>query len=213
MEGNGVKTPNGDVVAVRAASRRQRALRRGSVLAAAIIAAVLGLAACGGGSGGSSNAGGSTNSQSLDSFSSCMRSHGVPRFPYPDSSGALPKTDPQQNGVSSSQFNAAQRACQHLLPNNGGALSVESLQQCEVAGVCSPAQMRQMMNAGLRFAQCMRSHGVPKWPDPTTSQGRVVFAYSVSRDGIDHHSPQIETKVNECYQLVPDAPLGFAQSP
>jgi Secretory lipase len=46
-----------------------------------------------------------------------MRSHGVPDYPDPDSSGQLPKPSPAnetQLGVSDSQFNAAQAACQHL---------------------------------------------------------------------------------------------------
>ncbi len=139
-----------------------------------------------------------------------MRSHGVPNFPDPGSRGALPKTSAQLLGVSSSQFNAAKSACQHLLPVNSA-----SLQQCESAGVCSQAEIQQWLNAGLRFAGCMRSHGVPNWPDPTTAPqgGGVAFAISVSKDGFDPHSPQIETKVNECDHLMPGAGVPLAVSP
>ena len=189
-------------------------------IAAAIIAAAglaLLAAACSSGSpsargsSGPPDAKGSANSPSAVGFSSCMRSHGVPAFPDPSGSGALPKTSPQRLRVSSPRFQAAQRACQHLLPstvNNSG------LEQCEAAGICSRAETQLMLNAGLRFAGCMRSHGLPKWPDPTTdSQGRVAFAISVSKDGFDPHSPRIEAKANGCGHLMPGGGVPLAVSP
>ncbi len=185
MKDNSVQSPNGDVVTGRAASTRQQTLRRRSVLAAGIIAAALGLAACGGSSGGSSNAGGSTNSQLL-AFSNCIRSHGVPNFPDPDSSGAIPKMTPQQLGVSTSQFQAAQSACAYLLQP-------------------TQAQVQQVMSGMLAFARCMRSHGVPNWPDPTTgSNGQPLFDIP----GIDPNSPQVSTAANECTQLLVQSTTG-----
>src|SRR6266567_3514875 len=79
------------------------------------------LAACTGsgsptGSGGSPQAEGSSSSPSAVAFSACVRSHGVPNFPDPDSSGGIPKETSQQLGVSSSQYQAAAQACGHLLP-------------------------------------------------------------------------------------------------
>ncbi len=105
-----------------------------------------------------------------------FRLHALPRpagLPRPTSGGGIPKESAQHLGVSSSQFYAAQRACQHLLPATGGSLTASSLQQCYLAGVCPQALVQQAMNAGLKFARCMRSHTVPNWPDPTIdSQGR-----------------------------------------
>ena len=49
----------------------------------------------------------------------------------------------------------------------------------------------------------MRSHGVPNFPDPTSSDGRVEFVISVSRDGFDPHSPQILAKAHECQYVLP----------
>jgi hypothetical protein len=193
MEDSSVTAPNSDVVAGRAASRRRRARRRGRLLAAAITAAVLGLAACGGGSGGSSNAGGSTSSQStysqLVAFSRCVRSHGVLNYPYPNSSGKLPDVTSQQLGVSNSQYQAATQACGHLLPNGGNGPTQADLQQ----------QWDDMAN----FARCMRSHGVPDWPDPTgrpARPGRPFF--NLQPLGIDPNSPQISTKIHECLPLL-----------
>jgi hypothetical protein len=134
-----------------------------------------------------------------------MRSQGVPNYPDPGGGGTLPKVSAQQLGVSSSQFQAAQRACQYLLPATGGLLNASSLRQCELTGDCPQALVRQALNEGLSFARCMRSHGVPSWPDPTTdAEGRPYFdlsAHGFSRQ--QAHSPQIRAKVNECEHEMP----------
>ena len=188
--------------------------------AAAILATaalVLLAAACNGGtwSGGSSHAGGSSSSPSAVGYSRCMRSHGVPNFPDPDSSGNLPKGDAQQFDVSASEFQAARTDCQHLLPNTGRAINTDSIQQCMMAGDCPPALVRQVLDEERSFAQCMRSDGVPTWPDPSIdSQGRPVFAISISKLGFDPYSRQVWAKGNQCSHLMPGLPgLPAAVSP
>ncbi len=176
---------------------------------AAVVVAAAGLAqlaACSGspssaGSGGSPDAGGSANSPSAVAYSACMRSHGVADFPDPGSGGAIPKADAQQLGVSSSQFSAAQQACQHLLPATGGALE-DQAHQCMVAGVCPQALVQQMLTAQRQFARCMRSRGLPDFPDPTLdSQGRPVFVWSISKTGMNPDSAQFQAKEAECQRL------------
>jgi hypothetical protein len=176
--------------------------------AAAIIAtASLALlaAACSGsppsaGSSGSSS--GSANAR-LVAYSQCMRSHGVPNFPDPVG-GVPPKVTAQELGVSSSQLQVAQGACQHLFPATGGSLTASSLQQCYLAGVCPQALVQQALSAGREFAQCMRSHGAPDWPDPTLdSQGRPLFNINVPRPP----PPQISTAGDECTRLDPAGSL------
>jgi hypothetical protein len=103
------------------------------------------------GSEGATTAGGTTSSQLL-AFVRCVRSHGVVNYPDPTSSGKLPTATPQQLGVNSSQDRAAQNACQHLLPNGNGGPSQD--------------QVQQYRNSLLPYARCMRSHGVPNFPDP-----------------------------------------------
>ena len=155
------------------------ASRTPAAVIVAVVAALL-AAACSGspsstGSGGSPSARGSVNSSSLVGYSHCMRSNGLPNFPDPPSSGLVPKADPQELGVSSSQLQAAQRACQHLYPTNGGALGA-SLRQCEETGDCPQAMVQRVVNDMRLLARCMRSHGVPNWPDPTVdSEGRPDF--------------------------------------
>ncbi|MFL5798489.1 MAG: hypothetical protein ACJ77A_11230 [Actinomycetota bacterium] len=165
--------------------------------------------------GGLSHAEGSTTSRSAVAFSACMRSHGVPNYPDPDSSGQLPKPDARHLGVSSSQLRAAQQACQHVLPNSGGAINTDSIQQCMLADDCPRALVQRVRNEELNFARCMRSHGVPNWPDPIIdSQGRPVFAISISKDGFDPYSSQVWAKGNECSHLMPGLPgLPAAVSP
>jgi hypothetical protein len=167
------------------------------------------------GSGGSSYVGGSSSSPSALTYSACMRSHGVPNFLDPDSSGQLPKADPRQLGVSSSQLEAARQACQQLLPNNGGAINGDSIQECMMAGDCPQALVQRVLNEERDFAQCMRSHGLPNWPDPSIdSQGRPVFVISISKAGFDPYSRQIWAKGNECSRLMPGLPgLPAAVSP
>ena len=185
-----------------------------TVVAAAALAALAVLAAlasCSGGAGGPgvaniapSAASGSPSARSSTSndpvaYSRCMRSHGVPNFPDPGSDGQLPKTSAERLGVSDSQFQAAQQACQSVLPDAGGSFDQEE-QQCYLAGSCPPALVQQMLTVGRRFATCMRSHGVPNWPDPTLdSQGRPVF--DISAAGIasaQWHSDQMRAKANQC---------------
>jgi hypothetical protein len=178
----------------RATRRPRGAWPRHVRTAAAIIAtAVLALlAACGGspspaGSGGSPGAAGSANSQKLLAFSRCMRSHGVPNFPDPNGSGLLPKSQVAQLTASNPQFPAAHRACEHLLPNGGQP---------------TQAQAQQAWNDMRNFARCMRSRGVPDWPDPgPTSQQdqRPFFNLPAS---INPNAPQITTKIRACQHVL-----------
>jgi hypothetical protein len=146
------------------------------------------VAACGGspsspGSGGSSHGGGSTNSPQV-AFAACVRSNGVTNYPDPDSSGVIPKETPQQLGVSSSQLQSAQHACQHLLPNGGNGPNA--------------AELQQMRAQGLQFAQCMRNHHVAL-PDPG-SDGRIPDPATV---GIDQGSPLFEAANQACGKYRP----------
>ena len=149
---------------------------------------------------GPPSAGDSSSSVSQVAYSDCIRSHGVPNYPDP-SDGQLPKGDAQAFGVSSSVFSAARGACQHLLPNAGSFQ--EQASQCTLSGDCPPALVQQMMTIDLKFAHCMRSHGVPNWPDPTIgSGGQPVF--KLGKAGITHsqtHSAPMSNTITECQRL------------
>ena len=139
---------------------------------------------------------GSTSRPSAVAYSTCMRSRGVSKFPDPDSSGQIPKVGLQQLGVSSSQFQTAQTACRHLLPNSGQS---------------SQAQVQQVMNALTRFARCVRSHGVTNWPDPLAESdagqpGTPGFPREMP--GIDQNSPRVKDAMGTCQHLL--AGIGYA---
>jgi hypothetical protein len=79
-------------------------------------------------------------------FAECIRGHGVPHFPDPDAKGDFVFGI----DVSPAVWQKAVDACKDLEPP--GALS----------GKRSPKQQ----SAALRFAQCVRAHGVKDFPDP-----------------------------------------------
>jgi hypothetical protein len=138
-----------------------------------------------------------------------MRANGVPNYPDPDSGGHLPKGDAGTFGVSTSQYQAAQGTCQHLLPT-GGSFE-EQVNECILNGDCPPALVQQMLTAQRKFAQCMRSHGVPNWPDPIIgAHGGPVF--KISGTGITHsqtHSPPMSNTIMACLRVDP-APVPVA---
>ena len=199
-------------------TRRSRRSRPRPAPAATVIiatAAVAVLAACSGspssaGSGGSPGAGGSAAAASAVAYSSCMRSHGVPNYPDPDSGGQLPKTDAQLLGVSASQYQAAQQACRHMLPAGGSFQQQEH--QCMQNSDCPPALVQQMMTGDLKLARCMRSHGVPNFPDPTPG-GSSGPVFNISRAGISDaasHTYRFMAKLTECGLLAgANAPESF----
>jgi hypothetical protein len=145
------------------------------------------------GAGGSPKAAGAASSPPASvspalAFTQCVRTHGVPNYPDPDSSGTIPKETSQQLGVSDSRYQAAQSACQHLLPNGGQPTNARTV-----------ADQRN----AVRFAGCMRSHGVPNWPDPTNDGGRVRFnVFGGSVPGLDPSSPQVMAAVHKCQSLL-----------
>jgi len=163
------------------ARRARRASSPTARIAVAIIAAA-GLAPAA--ASGSSQ---STNTQQALAYSRCMRSHGVLSFPDPNSSGAFPKVSAQQLGVSSTLFQEAQNHCRYLLPNGGSGPS--------------QTQVQQIMNGMLKFAQCMRSHGVSNWPDPVVDAGGNPEFYLDGK--INQNSPQIESTIHDCVHWIP----------
>ena len=176
--------------------------RTGAAVAAAAGLALL-AAACGGSPGGRVAQLGSTATRTSTSsadasstsptasgavaFARCMRSHRVPNWPDPASNGAFDKSKlaTQQLGAGPSRVQAAQRACNHLLPNGGSGPSA--------------AQLQQAKTQGLAFARCVRSHGVPRFPDPDSS-GRIPDPASV---GIDQGSPAFRAANQACRKYRP----------
>jgi hypothetical protein len=169
-----------------ATSRRLRRARRAGPLAAALVAAGV-IAGCGGSSSGVAGAGsqaGSSASKQQDEgqivrYAQCMRAHGVTDFPDPTSNGGITLS---KTTVESPQFHSASRACRSLAP----------------AGSQNATVSPQVQAQALRFAHCMRSHGVPNFPDPTFT-GPGVVGLSSSQPA---NSPAGRTALQACRSLL-----------
>jgi hypothetical protein len=141
--------------------------RRPIMLTSVVAVAALSLlvAGCGGGSSSpglanlstssissSHSSSSSTYDQAL-AYANCVRTHGVPLWPDPDSSGRFDKSKltPRQLGVSTSKAGTAAHACRTLLPTY------------------SATQQSQVLAQALTFSRCMRAHGSTNFPDPESN--------------------------------------------
>ena len=115
-------------------------------------------------------------------FAACMRSHGVPNFPDPtvkNGSAGFSITPATGIDQSSPQYQSAGQACQSL--RGGGRRTPVSAQN---------------LAKELKFAKCMRPHGVPDFPDPNKNGG-----FSGSSVGINPQSPTFQNAQSTCMQL------------
>ncbi len=159
--------------------------RQVPLLAVLAVLAVL-LMACGSQSDPGSGSGPGSQGQASSSpgqsqsgavaFAQCVRSHGVPDFPDPQNGHFLISGADQNNP----NFNSAVQACQHLL-GPGGVSS---------GGGSNNAAL-------LSFAQCMQTHGVPQFPDPTANGGIGLPS------GVDPNSQQFQKAWQECQSKLP----------
>jgi hypothetical protein len=115
-------------------------------------------------------------------FSGCMRSHGVSDFPDPTiGSNGLPSWASSTTRPPPA-YNAARLVCKHELPNIGPQTSAE----------------RATANgAALKYATCMRSNGVPSFPDPN-GQGLIQINAAGT---LDPGSPQFGKAETTCESL------------
>jgi hypothetical protein len=127
-------------------------------------------AASGAGAGG---AGANTAQNSKSLYISCLASHGVP---ISDRGVTLSRNSPR--------LLRAEHACRSLQPPSSGTQIITAQDQADY----------------LRAAQCMRTHGVPGFPDPVFANGGVHFP--VPR-GVDTHSLQVLRAVATCRRLIP----------
>jgi hypothetical protein len=182
-------------------SRRERTAFRGLALLAVVGLSML-AAACGGGSpsgkvaqvgttggtkgSGSSNASGSGSPSdrrgALVAFSACMRKHGVPNFPDPKAVGHGYGLTIGDEMATSPQFKNAQRVCKKLLPNGGTP---------------SPQELAKQLQEALKYAACIRSHGMPDYPDPKAVSGGGIEM------GEAPDSPQFKIAQKACGRLAP----------
>jgi hypothetical protein len=180
-------------------------MRAPQLWAAAALALGVTVAACSGGSksptvpaagshppataalAGGSGSSGATPFAEAEAYSRCMRNHDVLNFPDPvltPSGGYGYRTtgiDPR-----SAAFQAALQACK-ALPSPWQSTGQQ----------LSPAQQQ----AWLSWANCIRAHGVPNFPDPIFSGGGAVQIPGA--DGSS--SPQLQSATDACKSQMPSA--------
>jgi hypothetical protein len=163
-----------------------RGRQRPGVLAVILAGTALLAAACGGG-GSSPALAGQTAYQKALAYSQCMRSHGVPNFPDPDSKGNILTTRADHLTQGAPQFVSANKACEHLDPSTP----------------LTPAQQRQATVQALKFVACMRSHGISGFPDPVVNAQGIGFR--IPR-GFSPSSPVFQSAQRACQKLMPGGP-------
>ena len=170
--------------------------RRPGWLAAMITMAVVAVccAACSssspatssGSSGSGSGGGGPASGPAAKAlqYTQCMRAHGVHDYPDPGQTGGVSVGASAQAGSgggssdlnpNSPVFQAANQACRSFLP---GGTPVQ--------------QPAKDVTAGVKFANCMRSHGFPTFPDPNSQNTFYIPA------GININSASYQSAFSTC---------------
>jgi hypothetical protein len=131
-------------IASRASCQRWEShLRRNGCIAAVVLCLATLAAACGG------SPSPSTGSASGNlAYAQCMRAHGVRNFPDPSGNGQFVLTGIDTH---SAQFQAALAACKATYAS------------------ATSGQNANAPASGLKFARCMRAHGVANFPDPSAN--------------------------------------------
>jgi hypothetical protein len=112
-------------------------------------------------------------------FSKCMRTHGVTNFPDPTVHGnQVAFSYSGSGGGNRTAMQSAQKACEHLLPNGGAPSSQQQGQSVQIA---------------LKISKCMRTHGYPKFPDPSAN-GQLDLAGT----GINTKSATFQSAIQTC---------------
>lgn len=110
-----------------------------------------------------------------------MRSDGVTDFPDPDPNGQFGTITAQVEN--NPHFSTGYNACKHLLPAGG------------------ENKVQQNLTQLLQFAQCMRSHGVPTYPDPNPNAYNSISntkINSLHQAGVNPNSPQVQSAEQAC---------------
>jgi hypothetical protein len=160
-----------------------RPLRAG-VVAAALAGTALFGAACGGKTPAAVPQQTASRYQQAVAYAKCMRSHGDPAWPDPNSNGMFGNNNGSLD-ESSAAYQAANKICAKLGPGSNAPPA---------------AQQQQALAQLLKYSQCMRAHGIPKYPDPTADAGGVGISI---RGNIGQHTPQFQAAQQACRSLMP----------
>ncbi|MGO9319447.1 MAG: hypothetical protein ACLQBY_01400 [Solirubrobacteraceae bacterium] len=158
------------------------------------IAAVLVLAACGGSSSPSPKSAAAKAADNALSFSKCMREHGVKDFPNPEISGGRVSLRVKAGGpggldVSPQTMEAAQNACKRFQPAEQTNLS--------------PQEKVERQEAVLKFAKCMREHGIDVHASTAGGGVQIQIHPGGAGAGPNPDSPSFQDAQKACQGLLP----------
>ncbi len=111
-----------------------------------------------------------------------MRPHGLKDFPDPIAGHAKQFNVGPGLNPASPAFQAAGKACRNVIPRPAGGGGGVSASESAMA---------------LEHARCMRSKGVPNYPDPTYHGGRRTVE-PLSNYGVDTESPAFLSAAKKC---------------
>lgn len=161
---------------------------------AVLTATVLAACADAGGDDGVISAGGTATSgqavdreQMIKQYRDCLSQQDIPLLDQPTEEG-LPQID--KGRVSPDKVSAAMEVCRRYLPTGGDAER--------------PAQ--EDIEARQRYAECIREHGVPSYPDPDPRTGEERMSEEQSRELKD--DPKLPAAQQECQSVLPSGGKG-----
>lgn len=153
------------------------------LLAAALAAVSLLAAACGGPAGPAASTAHETAYQRELAYAACMRAHGLPSFPDPQSNGTFNSTRQNASDFHGPQFLAANKSCAHL---EGPGMTL--------------AQQQRFTSQALKFAACMRAHGITGFQYHPPLGGSTG---GLGAQGGDPNAPQFQAAQQACRKLDP----------
>jgi hypothetical protein len=109
-------------------------------------------------------------------YAECMRAHGMPSWPDPQSNGTFVGSF----DLGSAAYQSANRACAHLQGGTPGATE----------------QFQQQVGQSLKYAACMRAHGIANFQTTVTNEGEVRSG--INGPGDEMNTPQFQSASQAC---------------
>jgi hypothetical protein len=161
--------------------------------ATALTAGSLALVACGGEPEASGSGAKNDREEARDAaldYAKCMREHGVD-MPDPQfQGGGIMQRGPDEK-TPRATVEKAQEACKEIQ------------ERMEPSEPPSEAEQKEMKDAALAHARCMRDHGIKNFPDPTFSADGGMTVRIGKGSGIDPNDEDFKEAQEACQKLMP----------
>lgn len=178
--------------------RARRGLRALPTLATAIAAALL-LAACGGGSQTAAERERASEAKAeakLANFAKCMREHGIDVETAKGANGQGVRLKATGGGAGrQGSLEAAQSACKRYQPEPRKVN-------------LSPQEKVEREEAVLKFARCMREHGINVHASANGGGIQIAIQHHLGEGGPNPESPAFQKAQTTCQKLLPGAQGG-----